>query len=634
MLAPRIAVGPDPVAAGRTDVYVVGVDNYTCADLVTVRSVDGGRTFGVPLKAALCLGGGWIDTVVAPNGTLIVSAPGPRIYRSFNGGASWSLAAALGSTADGSSLAWDPVSGDVYAVWNPAGFHSLGPTYIAVSRDGGATWSSPLSILGTAAQPSIAVHGGHVVVAVTDRSGSFGAETTGVTSSTDGGITWSTLTDLAPSGSVYRVNAPSAAVSGSGVFAVAWTAEFYNGPGSNPAYTNKTLISASRDGGTKWSAASPAAIGGNVVAPSSGRSAIFDTVGRLFTAWHAYSSDLTTANVTVVSSGTNLTVFNESSFTIRFQNTGANSTQMENLAADNASRVFVVWEIRSGLVVPGSDEGVFVRTVTGSATAQVASTGATLAVRGSGLVASATATLELRDPSTGAVVRSASWMGSPIGLDEIPPQNYEVWVDPGNGSVRAGIIPIEPWGETSFTVYVQGGIISTPPAPFPWIPVAAFVIVLAAVVAGALQYTRITRENVLQRKVRLLLFEYIRDHPGALFSQVRDAIGLQNGAAAYHLSVLEKQGFVHSETKRRRRWYYPSGDASLWKDLPVSPVQESILRAVRERPGIAVRELSRALNRGPSSVGYNVRALSREGLLRIAREGLRVRCYPPEATSA
>ena len=120
----------------------------------------------------------------------------------------------------------------------------------------------------------------------------------------------------------------------------------------------------------------------------------------------------------------------------------------------------------------------------------------------------------------------------------------------------------------------------------------------------------------------------------AVESGLRDAIGLQNGAAAYHLTVLEKQGFVHSEAKRRRRWYYPSGDASLWKDLPVSPVQDTILRTVRERPGIAVRELSRTLNRGPSSVGYNVRALSREGLLRVQREGLRVRCYPPEAAGS
>jgi len=261
MLAPRIAVGPDPSVAGRTDVYVVGVDNYTCADLVTVRSVDGGRTFGLPRKTALCLGGGWADAVVTPNGTLIVSAPGPKIYRSFDGGASWVLAVVLGSTADGSTLAWDSATGDVYAAWNPAGFRSVGPTYISVSRDFGATWSVPRSIVGSAAQPSIAAHAGHVVLAVTDQSGSFGAETTGVTSSADGGSTWSALADLAPSGSAYRVNSPSATVSDTGVFAVAWTAEFYNGPGSNPAYTNKTLVSLSRDGGATWSAAAPARSG-------------------------------------------------------------------------------------------------------------------------------------------------------------------------------------------------------------------------------------------------------------------------------------------------------------------------------------------------------------------------------------
>src|SRR6267143_7203768 len=70
MQAPRIVVCPDPTSNGAIDVYVIGVDGSPCANLVTVRSRDGGVRFGAPQKAPLCVGSSAVDAVVAPNGTL------------------------------------------------------------------------------------------------------------------------------------------------------------------------------------------------------------------------------------------------------------------------------------------------------------------------------------------------------------------------------------------------------------------------------------------------------------------------------------------------------------------------------------------------------------------------------------
>src|SRR3989442_15890774 len=109
-------------------------------------------------------------------------------------------------------------------------------------------------------------------------------------------------------------------------------------------------------------------------------------------------------------------------------------------------------------------------------------------------------------------------------------------------------------------------------------------IVLAAGAAplAALKHPRLAREEVLQRKGRLLIYEAVRDHPGSSFTEIRNAIGLENGVAAYHLRVLEKQGLVHAEKGRRHRWYYPSGDVSLWRDLPLSPLRKSVLEKVAQ----------------------------------------------------
>ena len=123
------------------------------------------------------------------------------------------------------------------------------------------------------------------------------------------------------------------------------------------------------------------------------------------------------------------------------------------------------------------------------------------------------------------------------------------------------------------------------------------------------------------------MFEHLRDHPGSSFSAIRDAAGLKNGVAAYHLRVLEKQGLVHSESHRRHHWFYPNGDVSLWKDIPLSALQVSLINAVRRSPGLGIRELARAVDRRPSSVAYNVKALVRENFLWTNRTGSKLRCF-------
>jgi len=143
----------------------------------------------------------------------------------------------------------------------------------------------------------------------------------------------------------------------------------------------------------------------------------------------------------------------------------------------------------------------------------------------------------------------------------------------------------------------------------------------------------LVREEILQRKVRRLIHDYVQENPGASFTDIKHAVGLQNGVAAYHLRVLEKQGLIHTKKGRHYRWYYPNGDVSLWRDLPLSPLQKSLVEQVRQAPGIGVRELARNLKHHHASVAYNVKGLAREGLLRTERTGRKVRCYPMDGAT-
>jgi len=213
---------------------------------------------------------------------------------------------------------------------------------------------------------------------------------------------------------------------------------------------------------------------------------------------------------------------------------------------------------------------------------------------------------------------------------------YEAPVRVGNASAFAGAIPVRTRNSTAFTLHVQGGPAGPRPSSFPWMTAAAVggAVLLASAALLALQHTRLAKEDLLQKKVRHLTYETIRQHPGATFTVVRDAVGLQNGVAAYHLGVLEKQGLIHSERGRCHRWYYPNGDVSLWRDLPLSPLQSALLEKVGQAPGIGIRELARSLNCHHGSVAYNVKGLARDGLLRTQRTGRRVECFPMDERGA
>jgi len=257
----------------------------------------------------------------------------------------------------------------------------------------------------------------------------------------------------------------------------------------------------------------------------------------------------------------------------------------------------------------------------------------------------------IRFPPSGAVLESREATVSGTASDDSAVVLVDLSLD---GSVWAPATGTTVWsgevtlGEGENTIYAR----ATDPSGNTAIAAAAVTVELApsrideleialvsaAAAAGAvggvafaaLHFTRIRREEVLQRRVRLLLFDYVRESPGASFSAVRKAIGLEHGVAAYHLDVLEREGLIHSESRQHRRWYYPNGDVSLWKDLPISALQSSLLGGIREAPGIGVRELARAVGRGSSSVAYNVKVMEREGMIRTERAGVKLRCFPAE----
>lgn len=631
ILYPRIVIDRGTNSAFYGTAYLIGIDNAHCGRLAVVRSFDQGQTWEPRTVTGPCLSGLSIDVVIDEIGTLYAAAWGPKILRSEDGGLSWSWSADLGNASAPSSISYDHALGALYVAWAPSDavdgemVRTLeGPIDVSSSRDGGRTWTQPVSILTATLRgsyPQVTAFNDSVVVASVAKNATADPFVTAVTSA-DGGRSWAHPTELSPPNPCASWADPTIAVSPSGLFAISWyeSRGATVGPSScwdDAGLSTETWVSTSRDG---QGFSGPVRAGGPPVWPSigyvGGRTA-FDDWSRLYVTWHSVSAEGATIYVSVSDLKGE---FQEAFFTTHLTLSAGYATGQQNLAVGPDGSVFVAWRAE---VYPfeAPTSGIFVRGVSGVASGEVlpadSFSGDSIAI-------------ELREPADARRRAVAPWTGSTVVLEGLPPANYSAWLSVGDLEIPLGALPVVAWGRTSFTIRLEGPSAEKPRGPVTrWatLAVAAAILCLAGVLA-TLQYTRIEREDVFQRKIRLVMFDYVREHPGSSFSEVRDMMGLRNGVAAYHLGVLETQGLLHSESRRRRRWYYANGDIALWKELPISPLQRSLLDEVRRTPGIGIRELARATDRRPSSVWDNVKALSREGLLRTEKFGRKVQCFP------
>lgn len=620
-----IGVDRDPASPYYGTIYAVSNGAYA---MDVRRSTDGGATFNLASLINTCSTSGlacshvFPDVAVGKAGVVYVLLAN-TVFRSADQGTTWQTVAYFGEfgtsatqpTEPPSSMATDNRTGAVYVVH----VNASGTVVLSRSLDEGTTWSRAAVVSGgaTSATPHVAAINDNVTVAFLASGGSSCERAScayvaaGV--SHDGGATWPSVLAVSPPG-LLNSSAPSVTVSHDGIIAVSWDLPVSSG-------ASATFVSPSRDYGESFS--TPIEVSQYPGDPSMGfgDALAFDGQSRLFVTWQSLevsaNGTYTTGSVYVASTANLASNFTSASFSVSVEGAGTNGSTYERLAAGLDGHVYLTWyDLHSG--------GALFRSVSGEATGDVIPTMRPVPTK--------VAELELVDPTTATVQAHALWTGSPVRFAELPPNSYEVRIRIANASAVAGVLTIRTWNRTAFSVQVDTVTTAagTPRSYWTTVAIGGGLTVFAASALVALQHTRLVREQLLQRRVRLLIYDAIRGEPGSSFTEVRDTVGLQNGVAAYHLRVLEKQGLIHTEKGRRHRWYYPNGDVSLWRDLPLSPLQKSLVDQVRDAPGIGIRELARNVNRHHASVAYNVKGLVRDGLLRTERTGRKVLCYPPE----
>jgi DNA-binding MarR family transcriptional regulator len=145
-------------------------------------------------------------------------------------------------------------------------------------------------------------------------------------------------------------------------------------------------------------------------------------------------------------------------------------------------------------------------------------------------------------------------------------------------------------------------------------------------------YSRLKKEEVLDHFVRGQIYGYIVSHPGEHYNSMRQDLKVTNGTLSHHLRTLEMMGFIKSRREGVFKRFYPiEMSVPQERGVKLSGLQIQILDMVRGGSGPTQTDIAGRLDVTQQTVSYNIRTLSREGAIRMEKDGRNTRYYPPAA---
>jgi predicted transcriptional regulator len=140
-------------------------------------------------------------------------------------------------------------------------------------------------------------------------------------------------------------------------------------------------------------------------------------------------------------------------------------------------------------------------------------------------------------------------------------------------------------------------------------------------------YVRLKKKDVLSHFVRGQIYGYIQANPGTHYNDIIQHLGLHNGVGAYHLQVLEREGFIKSLRDGIYKRFYPTGVKIPEKKLHLSRIQRDILLEIQKHPGVTQKQISKLLDESKQVINYHVKVLESAGLIRLERIGRETACF-------
>jgi len=270
-----------------------------------------------------------------------------------------------------------------------------------------------------------------------------------------------------------------------------------------------------------------------------------------------------------------------------------------------------------------------------------------------GVVTSKDGVVSFKAPALGGNRQAAFYVWDfGDGATSVEATPIHTYSEPGNYSVKLTVSDgVKTFSFTSIVVVENGVGAQTSDGGQPvisvggdarlYVIVTAFVLCVVGIVLGGTEmglyaifpffvwlYTKIKNVEVLDHYLRGKIHGYIIANPGEHYNQIKDALCLNNGSLAYHLRVLEREGYVKSLREGVYKRFYPAS-ATMPVDR-LTPMERLIMREIKDRVGITQKEIAERIEESPQVVNYHIKNLESKGTIRLERYGRETLCYAAE----
>ena len=127
-----------------------------------------------------------------------------------------------------------------------------------------------------------------------------------------------------------------------------------------------------------------------------------------------------------------------------------------------------------------------------------------------------------------------------------------------------------------------------------------------------------TKEKRKEGKTRRAVLRYIRESPGAYFTEIRRALGLSAGAITHHTRKLEREEMIKSRKKGCRKHFY-SRDVRI-EECHFTERQKEIMEAIAVHPAISTLKLAAVFETTRQAMSYHVNNLRDLGAIKSRKE--------------
>ena len=138
-------------------------------------------------------------------------------------------------------------------------------------------------------------------------------------------------------------------------------------------------------------------------------------------------------------------------------------------------------------------------------------------------------------------------------------------------------------------------------------------------------YTRLNEKTIekdlFQQNVRGRIFQYIKDNPSINFSMIKNEIQSGTGNTMYHLSVLQRKGYIRFACKGNLKCYWVKDQFPGIDKASRLEIQENILQIISQHGRISRTELLTLLKISKSTLHKHLQRLEKKGLIILVKEG-------------